>query len=87
MSEQIGRRVIKTFNNLLAYSLQNLGKPKEEKNRLAMQITGDDDEQKKIVMKLIEDCWFEPYDNGNLENSWLNSLIQLVIVAIILGKN
>ena len=70
MSEQIGRRVIKTFNNLLAYSLQNLGKPKEEKNRLAMQITGDDDEQKKIVMKLIEDCGFEPYDNGNLENSW-----------------
>ena len=47
MSEQIGRRVIKTFNNLLAYSLQNLGKPKEEKNRLAMQIAGDDDEKKK----------------------------------------
>jgi len=21
-------------------------------------------------MKLIEDCGFEPYDNGNLENSW-----------------
>ena len=70
VSEQIGRRVIKTFNNLLAYSLQNLGKPKEEKNRLAMQIAGDDDEKKKIVMKLIEDCGFEPYDNGNLENSW-----------------
>ena len=21
-------------------------------------------------MKLINDCGFEPYDNGNLENSW-----------------
>ena len=25
--------------------------------------------KKKIVMKLIEDCGFEPYDNGNSENS------------------
>ena len=35
-----------------------------------MQVAGDDEKQKKIVMKLIEDCGFEPYDNGNLENSW-----------------
>ena len=33
-------------------------------------MAGDDEKQKKIVMKLIEDCCFEPYDNGNLENSW-----------------
>ena len=26
--------------------------------------------KKKIVMKLINDCGFDPYDNGNLENSW-----------------
>lgn len=70
ISKQVGRKVIKTFNSVLAYSLENLGKPKEEKNRIAMQISGDDEKQKKIVMKLIEDCGFEPYDNGNLENSW-----------------
>ena len=35
ISEQIGRKIIKTFNNILADSLQNLGKSKEEKNRLA----------------------------------------------------
>ena len=70
ISEQIGRKIIKAFNNILADSLQNLGKSKEEKNRLAIQVAGDDEEQKKIVMKLIEDCGFEPYDNGNLENSW-----------------
>ena len=29
-----------------------------------MQIAGDDNDQKKIVMKLIEDCGFEPYDNA-----------------------
>ena len=70
ISEQIGRKVIKSFNSVLAYSLQNLGKNKDEKNKIAMQVAGDDEKQKKIVMKLIEDCGFEPYDNGNLENSW-----------------
>ena len=70
ISEQIGRKVVKTFNSILAYSLQNLGKNKDEKNRIALQIAGDDEKQKKIVMKLIEDCGFEPYDNGTLENSW-----------------
>jgi len=70
ISEQVGRKVIKTFNNVLAYTLDNLGKAKDEKNRIAMQVAGDDEEQKKVVMKLIEDCGFEPYDNGNLENSW-----------------
>lgn len=36
ISEQIGRKVIKTFNNILAYSLENLGKDKNEKNRLCI---------------------------------------------------
>ena len=70
VSEQIGRKVIKTFNSILAYSLENLGKNEKEKNRLALQVAGDDEEQKKIVMKLVSDCGFDPYDNGNLENSW-----------------
>lgn len=70
VSKLVGRNIIKTFNNLLSYSLENLGKPKGAKNRLAMQIAGNDENQKKIVMKLIEDCGFEPYDNGNLDNSW-----------------
>ena len=59
ISEQIGRKVIKSFNSVLAYSLQNLGKNKDEKNKIAMQVAGDDEKQKKIVMKLIEDCGFE----------------------------
>ena len=70
VSEQIGRKVIKTFNSILAHSLQNFGKNKGENNRLAIQVAGDDEEQKKIAMKLINDCGFEPYDNGNLDNSW-----------------
>ena len=50
--------------------MENLGKNKNEKNRIAVQIAGDNEAQKKIVMKLINDCGFDPYDNGNLDNSW-----------------
>ena len=51
VSEQIGRKVIKTFNSILAHSLQNFGKNKGENNRLAIQVAGDDEEQKKIKEK------------------------------------
>ena len=87
ISEQVGRKVIKTFNNVLAHTLENLGKAKEEKNRIAMQVAGDDEAQKKIVMKLVEDCGFEPYDNGNLENSWTQQPNSAGYCATILVKN
>ena len=71
----------------MAYSLENFGKVKNEKNRLCIQIAGDDEEQKKIVKKLISDWGFDPYDNGNLEILGVNNRILRGIAAIILAKN
>ena len=45
------------------------------------------EDQKKIVMKLIEDCGFEPYDNGIWKILGLNNPILLGIAVIILVKN
>lgn len=70
VSEQIGRSVVKAFNSILAFSLAELGKPKGSPNRLAIQVAGDDQKQKEIVMQLVDDCGFDSYDNGNLANSW-----------------
>ncbi len=70
LSRRIGRPVIKTFNNLLAYSLAELGKEKGAEGRLAMQVAGDDAGQKKTVMELVDQCGFDPFDSGNLEDSW-----------------
>ena len=70
LSRRIGRPVVKTFNNLLAYSLAELGKEKGAEGRLAMQVAGDDAEQKRIVMKLVDECGFDPFDAGSLEDSW-----------------
>ena len=70
VSEQIGRPIIKTFNNLLASSLAEKGKPKGNAGRLAMQVAGDDEKQKKIVEQLVDECGFDAFDNGDLANSW-----------------
>ena len=70
LSKLIRRPVVKTFNNLLAYSLAELGREKGAEGRLAMQVAGDDAEQKKIVMELVDQCGFDPFDAGKLEDSW-----------------
>ena len=38
VSEQLGRPVIKAFNNLLAHTLTHAGKTEEEKDRIAMAV-------------------------------------------------
>lgn len=70
LSRLINRPVIKTFNNLLAYSLAELGREKGAEGRLAMQVAGDNEQQKNIVMELVDQCGFDPFDAGNLEDSW-----------------
>nr|WP_276503504.1 NAD(P)-binding domain-containing protein [Terrimonas sp. H1YJ31] len=70
VSEQIGRPVVKAFNNLLAYTLENLGKPKGGENRIAIAVAGDDQNAKEIVVRLISDTGFDTVDAGNLSQSW-----------------
>ncbi|MGG7648441.1 hypothetical protein SAMN04490185_3251 [Pseudomonas frederiksbergensis] len=70
VSEQLGRPVIKAFNNILAYSLENLGKPKGAENRLGVAVAGDDANHKRLVMQLVNEVGFEPVDSGRLEDSW-----------------
>nr|WP_314896359.1 NAD(P)-binding domain-containing protein [uncultured Flavobacterium sp.] len=70
ISEQIGRPVIKAFNNLLAESLVNGGKETDADDRIAMAISGDDENSKKVVSGLISDVGFDAVDAGTLSESW-----------------
>ncbi|MFV8325883.1 NADPH-dependent F420 reductase [Flavobacterium sp. ZS1P14] len=70
VSEQIGRPVIKAFNNLLAESLANGGKETSADDRIAMAISGDDENSKKVVSDLISDVGFDAVDAGTLSESW-----------------
>ncbi len=70
VSEQIGRPVIKAWNNVLAGTLREKGRPKGEKGRIALSVAGDDSRGKRIVMSLVEETGFEAIDGGTLAESW-----------------
>jgi predicted dinucleotide-binding enzyme len=70
VSRQIGRPVVKAFNNILAYSLAELGRPPGASDRLAVAIAGDDANTKALVAGLANDVGFDPVDAGSLADSW-----------------
>lgn len=70
VSEQLGRPVIKAFNNLLAETLENGGENPDAENRIAMAIAGDDENAKKVIAELVNDAGFNAIDSGRLSDSW-----------------
>ena len=70
VAQQIGRSVIKAFNNILATSLLEKGVPKGTKGRIALPVAGDSSEAKVAVLRLVDDLGFDPVDNGVLDDSW-----------------
>jgi 8-hydroxy-5-deazaflavin:NADPH oxidoreductase len=70
VSKQLGRPVIKAFNNILAHSFAELGRPEGSPDRLAIAVAGDDVRGKQLVMDLVNEIGFDPVDAGPLDESW-----------------
>ncbi|MCX5541125.1 NAD(P)-binding domain-containing protein [Paraburkholderia sp. CNPSo 3076] len=70
VSKHLGRPVIKAFNNILAHSLGELGRPEGSAGRLAVAVAGDALASKKVVMDLVNVIGFDPVDSGTLTDSW-----------------
>lgn len=70
VQEQLGRPVVKVFNSILATSIRDLGRPKGEKNRIALAVSGDDTKHKEVVMKLADELGFDAFDIGTISQSW-----------------
>jgi predicted dinucleotide-binding enzyme len=70
VSRQLGRPVIKAFNNIYAKHLLERGKPKGAADRIALPVAGDDPRGKGIVMRLVDELGFDPVDAGTLDESW-----------------
>jgi predicted dinucleotide-binding enzyme len=70
VQEQLGIPVVKVFNSILATSINDLGRPKSAKNRIAIAVSGDDGKAKEVVFKLVDESGFDPYDLGNISQSW-----------------
>lgn len=70
VSKVIGHPVIKAFNNIVASSLASKAVPSGDTDRISLSVAGDNAEQKKIVMQLVDEIGFDVIDGGLLSESW-----------------
>jgi 8-hydroxy-5-deazaflavin:NADPH oxidoreductase len=70
VEKQLGRPVVKAFNNIYAEHLYKLGRPAGSPGRIALPVAGDDPSAKAVVLRLIDDLGFDGVDAGGLDESW-----------------
>lgn len=70
VEQQLGRPVIKAFNNIYARHLMELGKPAGTPGRIALPVAGDNATAKAVVLKLVDELGFDGVDAGGLDESW-----------------
>ena len=70
VEQQLGRPVIKAFNNIYAKSLGDKGTAAGTAGRVALPIAGDEAAAKATVLKLVEQLGFDAVDAGGLDESW-----------------
>lgn len=70
VERQLGRPVVKAFNNIHAKHLMENGRPAGSPGRIALPIAGDDPRAKGVVLRLIDELGFDGVDVGGLDDSW-----------------
>jgi predicted dinucleotide-binding enzyme len=70
VAQQLGRPVVKAFNNIYAQHLRDYGRPSGSPGRIALPVAGDDRAAKSTVMELVEELGFDAVDAGGLGESW-----------------
>jgi predicted dinucleotide-binding enzyme len=70
VQQQLGFPVVKVFNSILATSIEALGRPRGDKDRIAMAVSGDNKKAKEVVFKLVDELGFDPFDVGTIVQSW-----------------
>jgi predicted dinucleotide-binding enzyme len=70
VSDQLGRPVVKAFNNIYADHLLRLGRPAGTPGRIALPVAGDDPQAKAKVISLLDELGFDGVDAGSIDESW-----------------
>ena len=70
VEQQLGRPVVKAFNNIYARHLLELGRPSGSPGRIALPVAGDDNAAKALVMRVVDELGFDAIDAGGLDDSW-----------------
>lgn len=69
VAQQLGRPVIKAFNNIYAQHLLERGQPAGAPGRTALPVAGDDERPKAVVLRLVDELGFDGVDAGGLDES------------------
>lgn len=70
VERQLGRPVVKAFNNIYARHLLESGRPAGSAGRIALPVAGDDARAKQIVLQFVDQLGFDGVDAGGLDDSW-----------------
>ncbi|MDQ2831147.1 MAG: NAD(P)-binding domain-containing protein [Chloroflexota bacterium] len=70
VERQLGRPVVKAFNNIYFRSLRERGQPAGTPGRMALPVAGDDARAKAVVRRLVDALGFDGVDAGGLDESW-----------------
>jgi len=70
VARQLGRPVVKAFNNIYAQHLLERGQPAGTPGRIALPVAGDDTAAKAVVLRLVDELGFDGVDAGGLDESW-----------------
>jgi len=70
VEKQLGRPVVKAFNNIYAQHLMENGKPAGSPGRIALPVAGDDERAKGVIINLLDELGFDSVDAGGLDESW-----------------
>ncbi|MFE6162978.1 NADPH-dependent F420 reductase [Streptomyces sp. NPDC056486] len=67
---QIGHPVIKAFNGTYAQDILDKPQPSGTPGRVALPVSGDDEDAKKVVRDLLDEIGFDTVDTGGQDESW-----------------
>ena len=70
VANQLGRPVVKAFNNIYAQHLLENGTPAGTPDRIALPVAGDDTKAKAVIIGLLGEIGFDGVDAGTLDESW-----------------
>jgi predicted dinucleotide-binding enzyme len=70
VEQQLGRPVVKAFNNIYAQHLMERGRPAGSAGRIALPVAGDSADAKATVLRLVDELGFDGVDAGGLDESW-----------------
>jgi predicted dinucleotide-binding enzyme len=70
VTDQLGRPVVKVFNNIYASELLSRPQDPGTDNRRALPVAGDDEATKRVVLDLVDELGFDAVDIGGLDETW-----------------